>query len=182
MNTLSRILSRKNIEIFTLIAEEECSLRDIAEKLKCSPGKVHQAVTLFKNYNLIKVQKKKNKHLLSPNRKNPLSNTIKALLNIHQLLSSHAYKKLQKIGVVGVYGSYARGTDTQQSDVDVLILTTIKELKVREHIRLLETELHKRVNPLIMTKSQLQSLERRDPAFYFRLTLTTIPLHGEIFD
>lgn len=181
MNGLSRVLTKINLEILALISEGEFSLREIAEKLHCSPGKVHQALQIFKQNYLVTTEKIKNKLIIKPDRKNASYQKIKSLININKIIKSKTYIDLKTIGLVGVYGSYAQGIDDKESDIDLIILTEKKELHVRELIRNLEQELMKRINPLILTKQKIKNLEKEDKEFYIRLKLTTVELNGDIF-
>ena len=181
MNIIPRLMTRKNLQILWAIAEEEGSLRELGERIKCSPGKVHQAILIFKRYGLISVRKEKNRTIIAMNRKSPLYQKIKALVNISRILESRAYLFLKKKAVVGVYGSYAQGTDEKGSDVDLLVFSEKKEIKLRVAIRMLEGEIGKRVNPFILSRERLAKLEKQDKEFAVRLRLTTVMLNGEIF-
>ncbi len=181
MNNISSLLTRINLEIIAIISEESLSLRDIASRLRCSVGKVHQAIKLFKQNGLVKTEKIKNRLIIKPDRNNPIYQKIKALINISKIINSKTYKRIKKIGIIGIYGSYAHGSDDKESDVDLLILTDRKELELREMIRELEKELSKKINPLILTRQKLNNLERENKEFYIRLKLTTTILNGDIF-
>src|SRR3989344_6450401 len=181
MNNISSLLTRINLEIIAIISEESLSLRDIASRLRCSVGKVHQAIKLFKQNGLVKTEKIKNRLIIKPDRNNPIYQKIKALINISKIINSKTYKRIKKIGIIGIYGSYAHGSDDKESDVDLLILTDRKELELREMIRELEKELSKKISPLILTRQKLNNLERENKEFYIRLKLTTTILNGDIF-
>lgn len=181
MNSISALLTRRNLEILELISQQSLALREIAEQLKCSPGKVHQAIAVFKGFEIIKTERKKGRLIISPNKENPLYQKIKALININKILNARTYSKIAKIGICGVYGSYSRGTDDAESDIDLLIVTGKKELGLRDDIRSLENELNKKINPLIMTEQKLKMLEQQDKEFFIRLKLTMTQLNGEIF-
>lgn len=181
MNVLSHVLTRTNLEILSLVSEGEFSLREIAEKLNCSPGKVHQAIQIFKQNSLVITERVKNKLIIKSNRKSAVYQKVKSLVNIDNIVKSKNYNKLKSTGIIGVYGSYAQGTDDKESDIDLVILTEKKELLVRERIRSLEKELGKRISPLFITKQKIKNLEKEDKEFYIRLKLTTIELNGDIF-
>ena len=178
---MPKLLTRTNLEMLSALAEQEYSLRELAERLKCSPAKIHQAAKIFKRHGLILTERRRNRLFLKPDRKSPLYQRIKALINISRITGSKTYLILRKTGRIGVYGSYAAGTDEKESDVDLLIVTEKKELALRKMIRALEEELEKKVNILVLTKEQLASLEKTDREFSVRLRLTTISLNGEIF-
>ncbi len=181
MNSLASVMTRINLSIIALIAQEELSLREIAEKVGCSPGKVHHAISLFKKQGMVTLEKRKNRIIPKPNREHALYQKVKALINTSMILDAEAYKQLVGVAAIGIYGSYAQGTDDASSDVDLILITNKRELEIREHIRNLEREIGKRVSPLIVTKKKLKQLEKADKEFYIRLKLTAVILNGDIF-
>ena len=60
---LSKIFTKKNIEILRLLFEENLHIRDIANRLGISPGKVHNSIKIFKKNNLVIETKEKNKKI-----------------------------------------------------------------------------------------------------------------------
>jgi len=81
---LSDIFTKKNIEILQLILDRELHIRDIADELKCSPAKVHNAVKVFKKYNLVLEKEKKNKKIIIPNHDSKLLKKIKELFELEK--------------------------------------------------------------------------------------------------
>jgi len=176
---LARLLSATNLRIIDAIAREELSIRGIAERVDCSPAKAHQAVTLFRSYGLVSTKRRKNLLVVRPNRQHPLYQKLKALINIGSLLQSRGYRELTKHAVVGVYGSFAAGTDDDFSDVDLLVITTKSRLHLMEHTHLLSEELRREVHPVVLTPEGLRKLEAKDYEFFTRLNITVIGLNGD---
>jgi len=81
---LSEIFTKKNIEILVFIASHEYHIRDIADTLKCSPAKVHNAVKLFKQYGLIREEKVKNKKIIIANKESIIFKKIMELLKFEK--------------------------------------------------------------------------------------------------
>src|SRR3990167_5934139 len=77
---LSRIFTKKNIEVLNLLEKESLHMRDIAARLKCSPAKVHSTIQLFKENNLVTEEKEKNRKIIKLNKKNELLNKIESLI------------------------------------------------------------------------------------------------------
>jgi len=181
MNDLTRLLTKSNLEVLDALAKQEHSVRELAEILNRSPAKVHQAAKLFAQHGIVLAERRKNRLVLQPNRASPLYRKIRALTNTNHLLSARPFAKLTKHGAVGMYGSYAQGTDDRESDLDLLIVTDEKELAIRPVLRELEAEIDRRISPLILTKRQLSNLSRDDPTFASRLQATVVALHGDPF-
>ncbi|MBS3103136.1 winged helix-turn-helix transcriptional regulator, partial [Candidatus Woesearchaeota archaeon] len=78
---LSEVFTKKNIEILRLLFEENLHIRDIANRLGISPGKVHNSIKIFKKNNLVIETKEKNKKIISLNKNNTSLNEINNLIN-----------------------------------------------------------------------------------------------------
>ncbi len=174
-----KLLTKNNIKIIKLIDKEQIHIRDIADKLNISPGSVHKLIKLMKTNGLVELIKQKNRIIVRLNKENEIIKQVKTLINFNDILNSYAYKKLRKFGKIGIYGSFANGTNDLKSDLDIWIQTDKKELSLRPVVHELEKQLNIKVNILILTKSKIDSLKRNDPEFYNRLRLTSI---GGAFD
>lgn len=174
-----KLLTRKNIEVLKLIDKEQLHIRDIADKLGISPGTVHKLIKLLKKEKLVAEEKIKNRVVIKLNKDSPIVKQLKVLINFNEIINAPAYKKLKRYGKTGIYGSFARGTNDSQSDLDLWIKTEKKEEELRPLIRELEKQLKVKVNPLILTKSKIESLKKNDPEFYLRLKLTSV---GDVID
>lgn len=178
---LPKIFTRKNIEVLQLISEKELCIREIAQELEISPGKVHNSIKLFKKNKMITEQKIKNRLIIKPNRKNQLFKKIKSLINLTSLMQNPNFKRLQKIGKVGIYGSFAKGEDDKESDIDIWLYTEKSMLEIQENVRKLEKDMKKKVNMLILNKKKIQNLQKQDYEFYIRLKLTSTQFDGDVF-
>jgi predicted nucleotidyltransferase len=166
---LHSLFTKQNLQLLEALDQEESSLRDLAERAKVSPAKVHQASILFNKIGLITTRKEKNRKVFSLNRNHPLTKKIKALANLFRILSVRSTARLKKKGKIILYGSYARGEDDAESDVDLMILTTASRLSIQPLIRQLSEELGKEVRPNIMTREEFENLEKKDAAFTNRV-------------
>ena len=79
---LSKIFTKKNIEILDLLFRESLHIRDIAEKLSISPAQVHNTIQIFKENELVREIQEKNRKIITLNRENPLLEDMETLLNI----------------------------------------------------------------------------------------------------
>jgi predicted nucleotidyltransferase len=174
-----KLLTKTNTDIIQLIDKEDLHIRAIAERLKISPGSVHKLIKIMKSDNLISELKQKNRIIIRLNKENSIVKEIKRLINFNRIINSSAYKKLKRLGNIGIYGSFAKGTDDSESDLDIWIQTEKKEQDIRPIIRELEKEIKVKVNLLILTKSKISSIKKNDAEFYTRLRLTSI---GDIID
>lgn len=177
MKNLTRLFTEKRIRVLKLITEHEgLHIRDIAEKTGTTPAAVHNAIKLFKETGIASEKKVKNRKTVSINRNSTIFKKIKSLLNIFELQNKKAFGELQKYGKVGIYGSFARGDDTPESDIDMWLYSNnkINAIKLKDITRDLERNLGKEVRLLILDDDKIRRLKEKDPEFYFRLKLTSI--------
>lgn len=84
MHNLSRIFTKTNLQILSLILNEQIHLREIAERLKCSPAKVLGCIKLFEQHGIVRIVNEKNRKIVHLNRDSPLSRQIIDMLELSQ--------------------------------------------------------------------------------------------------
>jgi adenylosuccinate lyase len=82
---LSKIFTKKNIEILNLLEKESLHLRDIADRLNISPAKVHGTIQLFKEHEIITEIQEKNKKIIKLNKNNQLLKNIQNLMEVKEV-------------------------------------------------------------------------------------------------
>ncbi len=177
LSNLSKLFTKKNLIILKDIAGRSGTyLREISENTGVSPAQVHQVIKLFKKFGFIRVEKIKNKKMIFLNRENILLNKIRQLINIYELQNHRSFKDLKKHGSVGIYGSFAAGKDTPESDIDLWIYTKnhVDVIKIKKVTRELEADFRREVKLLVLTDKKIKDLKEKDPEFYFRLKLTSV--------
>ena len=103
---------------------------------------------------------------------------VRILLNLSRfdtdLFEGHGF-----VRGAGLYGSHVKGSNTEESDVDLWILT---EEADDEDLAKLTRELGEAfggVRPLYLTKAKLGLLREEDPLFYHSLVFGSITIYGE---
>ncbi len=82
MQELSSIFTKINIQILELLSKERLHIREIAERIRCSPAKVHACIKIFKKNNIVKEIDEKNRKVIVLNTDNDLTRQIMQLVNI----------------------------------------------------------------------------------------------------
>lgn len=173
MNIL-KALTAKNVKILELIDKEKLHIREVADRLKISPGTVHKLVQTLKKEKLIIEKQHKNKKIIELNKNNFLTRELKRIINLNKIINIPAYKKLRKYGKTGIYGSFANGTNDSESDLDIWVEAEKKEGELRPLIKELEKQAGVKVNLLILAKAKIEMLQKNNPEFFLRLKLTSI--------
>ncbi|MFQ6121162.1 MAG: nucleotidyltransferase domain-containing protein, partial [Methanosarcinales archaeon] len=90
------------------------------------------------------------------------------------------FKKYPSVKGVGLYGSCARGENTEDSDIDVWI-----KIKTRDEDELAKLtgalkRISGKISPLYLTSEKLEVLKRTDKPFYNSLVYGSIKIYGEV--
>lgn len=179
---IENLLNKTAISLIDLIAKEPTHIRDIAEKLNTSPGYIFSIIQSLKKDNFLKEKKVKNRKIIYLNDKDIHLGRIRSLINLENIGRTNNFKKLIKIGTVGIYGSYANGTDDKLSDIDLWIYTNKKSLEIQKIVTSLEKDMNRKINFLVLNKDKVNDLKNNDYEFYIRLKLTSLIFGDDVFD
>ncbi len=109
---------------------------------------------------------------------------IKRILNLDLLRGTIALPPWAR--GIGIYGSWAEGTNTAKSDLDLWLLvdayhpeTEIKAAELEQNIAI---RIHSEVNSLILTHEKRIQIRTHDQPFYFNLMKGYLLLEGEGLD
>jgi predicted nucleotidyltransferase len=107
------------------------------------------------------------------------SRAVKLLLNLERIdLSTLSLGSAEGLGL---YGSWARGTNHQESDLDVWVRADClpKENVLARLQRDLSIQADSKVNLLVLTPEKLERLKIEDIPFYNSLVMSSVTLKGE---
>lgn len=144
----------------------------VARELNLSKGLVSKYLNLLADEGIL--DKKERKHAVLD-----LKNTraIRTLLNLNRI-NTDIFKKYDFVEAVGLYGSHAKGGNTEDSDIDLWILTHPTS---EESLARLSSELRKRLGNvalLFLTPEKAAHLRKENPVFYYALVFGSMTLHG----
>jgi predicted nucleotidyltransferase len=183
MNNIIGLFNRNVIDILTLLSKGDFYLRGISETLKISPSATHAAIKRLLGFGFIKVRRQRNRKYFSIDRENILLRRIKSFLNLEKLLNSKAYRKLRLLGNVGIYGSFADGSNDEHSDLDLWVYADkINPSRVSRISSIFEKEFKVETNILILNGNKLKNLKEKDPEFYSQIRFGSIFEGESIFD
>ncbi len=107
-----------------------------------------------------------------------ITRSVKILLNMTRI-PPKIFKKYPFVKSAGLYGSCARGQNTEDSDIDIWVM--VKETK--DHVLAsLTSELNKKVSNvkvLFLTNKKIKELKKQDALFYHALAFGSIILYGD---
>ena len=107
--------------------------------------------------------------IYSLNRDSPVVKHLKILLDVSTIYESVKGFAGQSFELY-IFGSAARGEDTEDSDVDMLIVGTIDERILVDITKKLASVIGRKVNPLVKSPIEFAELSRTNAAFYESIT------------
>ena len=135
---------------------------ELAEKTSLSKGGTNQSLRELAHQGILKTEKKGHMTFYSADLSSPSVRQFKILQNVSMLES--IVNKLRPFADRAVlFGSCAKGGDTQESDVDLLVVSRNKD-----HIRSLipETKAKRKIQLLLKTPQEYVQLESKEPVFF----------------
>ncbi len=167
--------TRQRIKILQtiLFKTNSISVNNIAIQLRLSKGLISKYFDILVRKEILK--KVNGKFFVTDF---PLVKGVKILLNIRGI-NFKVFKKYPFIKTVGLYGSCAKGENTEDSDVDLWIkLKNISEEKLAP----VTSELNKKmrnIKLLFLTNERVEKIKKEDSLFYHSLVFSSIVLYGD---
>jgi len=167
--------TKERIKILEMVIykKDYLSVNSIANQLKLSKGLVSKYFDILVKKGMAK--KSNGKLFINDS---SLTKAIRILLNINDV-NTKIFKKYPFVKSVGLYGSCAKGENTEDSDVDLWI--RIGETSEERQVSL-RSELNKAIrNPkiLFLTDKKIEKLKEEDKLFYHSLVFGSITLYGD---
>ncbi|MBM3303472.1 MAG: nucleotidyltransferase domain-containing protein [Candidatus Aenigmarchaeota archaeon] len=167
-------LTRNKMEILAAIYEDgETHLLDISRQLKLHPYSVQKTMARLKPF--LKSRKAGRTNLVSIDKASPSYQELARLIEDYRLHTKssmvnsvimHLTNLFSEDNVLAccLFGSYARMSFSEESDIDVLLVVKRKGPALRRKISQLSSVLGKEVSPLILSQSEFEkALKSREP-------------------
>lgn len=173
---IHRLLSTKErVKILKLVLYKigSLSVTDVAKELKVSKGLVSKFFDILLKEGILKKINTESKVQDNLN-----TSAIKILLNLESF-DEKLFKKFPFVRGAGLYGSFAKGKNTEESDIDLWVLI---DRTAEENLAKLTKELKERygnIKPLYLTKEKVKALRKEDAVFYHSLVFGSLNVYGE---
>lgn len=135
---------------------------EIAEKTSLSKGGTNQSLRELAHQGILKTEKKGNMTFYSADLMSPSVRQFKILQNV-ALLETMVNKLRPLADRVVLFGSCAKGEDTQESDIDLLVVSREKD-RIRSLIP--ETKAKRKIQLLLKSVQEYVLLETKEPVFF----------------
>lgn len=161
-------------------------LSELAKLTGLASASLQREINRLSDARLVVSQMVGNQRRISANRQSPIYEELYQLtrktMGAEPMLREALRPLAEKIELALIYGSVAKGTDTANSDIDLLIVSDVVGLgDILEHCLEAETQLGRKVNPSCYTLTEFQKRLQEPNSFVQRvLARPTIRLFGEI--
>lgn len=132
-------------------------LREISKLTNLSPSSVKTSLDLLKKNDLIIEERLANLRRISANSNNNILKQFKVLTNVEFI--EPAIKKLLPANTIVLFGSFAKGENDKDSDIDILIITNKKEKTRLTEIKGFPLQI------IYRTPAQWNKMKENDEAF-----------------
>jgi len=173
MESLFSTSERIKILEAVIFRTDSVSVNNIASQLGLSKGLVSKYFQILLKKQILK--KEKGKLVVADNAS---VKAVKILLNVRRI-DTRIFGKYPFVTAVGLYGSCARGENTEDSDVDLWVrVKDIEETKIAP----LTSEINKKIKNaklLFLNDKKIEKLRKEDIMFYHSLSFGSIILYGD---
>lgn len=159
---------RRVLGLLLLHPEESLHGREIARRTGLPPGTLTRELKRLAAVGLLNCERRGNQLLYGANRRSPIFEELAGILRKTSGLADVVAEALEpltdRIGLAFIFGSVARGTETQGSDVDLMIIGSVKFGEVVDALHLAQQQLSRDINPKVFTPREWRNrVQGRDP-------------------
>jgi len=140
---------------------ESFYLRQLARRTEIALGPVQREIRQLVDAGLVKKENLGKQTLFSANQASPVFAEIKSLVaktvGMHDVLGAALGPLRKKINLAFVYGSVARSSETERSDVDLMIVGNVDFGTVVERLADAQKILNREINPTVYSVREFAS-------------------------
>jgi predicted nucleotidyltransferase len=185
-SSLERLFrSRAQILILKLLflnPTSQLHLNDIARKTDIAPSVASKECRLLLSLGLVRKSTKGNLTLYEINGQSVIHDEMKRIFLKYELLDELLASKLrlEQVRYALIYGSFAKGTEGERSDVDLLVVGDIEEDKLLKAVNEIERETGREVNYNLWTEREfVEKVETQVPLIREIAKTPVIMIAGE---
>ena len=152
------------LEFFLNDPMKEYYGREVSRKTNVSVGSANKILRLLTELDFLTQERKGKMLIYKLNLKEPTVKQFKILISIFSLKKLVGELKPDSRRVV-LFGSCSQGTDTKESDIDMLIITAEKE-PVRKIINEFNRKQERHIAPIVVDMNEFIRLKNEDKPLY----------------
>jgi len=177
---MQELIQIKMLKYFLVNPYQEVYLTELSKILKISTFATKKNAEILLREGLINDERKANLRYFKAGINSPFFKYLKIAFSIDLLLKSGLLDFLREnipnLSSIVLFGSTAKGLDTIESDIDILIVGQKKQLNLTRF----EKELGREITIHTFSWSEWNEKARTDKPFYFEVISHGIPIFGEL--
>ena len=155
--------SKTRINILSLLMfnqDRDYHLREIARIINISPKYVSIELEKLLKVNLVNKYEKGNMNIYSINKNNIILSELRQIFIKTDYIGELIRKELTHVKYAFIYGSFARGEETKNSDIDLFVIGSMKEDNLIKIIQKLEKITDREINYILWNEKTFN--QRKD--------------------
>lgn len=160
---------RRVLGLLLLHPQKAYHVREIARLTGTVAGTLHKELSRLAEVSILIKQTSGNQVLYSANQNCPIFPELASILRktsgVVDVLSDALTELSDEIQVALVFGSMAKGTETAESDLDLLVVGDISFAKVVEALYSAQEIIQREINPKVYSQSEWRKLRSSDSTF-----------------
>jgi len=185
---LERLFTSKSrvrlLELLILHPTEEFHLREISRRTRVSPPYVQREMTNLMKLGLVLKRSQGNMTLFKLNVNSPIAEELRRIFLKTESLGQFIHSSFEEIGDLKfalIYGSFARGEETETSDIDLLIVGDVSERKMLDIVEKIEKRVGREVNYIAWTENEFKKkIRERIPLLEEIVNTPVIMIIGDL--
>ena len=165
---------RSVLRELVLSGKESVHLRELARRAGLDPKGVKRELVNLCGSGIVIEKKSGNQKMYSLNEDSPIFIELKILIQktvgIADLLRVALMPFNKRINLAYIYGSYAKGTDDSESDIDLLVVSDLSLKEISGVISEVSRKLSRVVNPIVLGLSEYNKKKSDDEGFIKRIS------------
>jgi len=133
---------------------KEFHLRELSREIDITPTYVKKELANLEELNLVLSSKKGNLNLFQINKNSPLFSELKSIFFKTEFLSEIIKKSIKKLKIdfAFIYGSFAKGVESKESDIDLFVVGSVDEDELVKIVQRIEKKVSREVNYILWNK------------------------------
>lgn len=171
--------SREREKIIRLLLDNPSKpyqVREVSRNLKISSGGVSGYFSYLTKAGILK----RSRNAFRVKTDHPFTKVLKIFINVSRLQTG-VVNKISGMTGMGVYGSWANGTNHENSDIDMWVKTKkrVPEEIVANVSSILSRKMKRNVQLIVLDPEKNNALRENDPIFYYSLVYGSVVLYGK---
>lgn len=176
LNTLQQIFPKARAELLRLLfanADQSLHLRDLARLSGLAVGTIQREIANMRDAELIIERRDGNRLYFSANQQHPIFPELRSIAfktTGLQAQLAEALASVKGIEMAFVYGSFATGTATSRSDIDLFVIGSAGLRQLAPRLRPLAEMLDREINPSAISPQSYTERLRAGDAYITDVT------------